>query len=536
MTSAPDTISLAPPHAARRLDGSAVLAAILSVVLLAAIVLIEAGSPAKDAQFNADSTYLILLMDDLVLHHGRLADWFLAPHYYFFPDGLLSLLILGAQRIGIAPFVGSVVVYGGSWIAVGALVWRRLTGRSYLQSMPWVALAMALGLAAFYAMYLATHGAGTETVVQGHALFPALHGCSLMAAIVCFELMLVLLTAAPWTLRQWLSLCCLVLIVAAVVFSDIIFVAWGIAPLLVVIGSQWRHAPMRHVLLVGLTVVLAAAAGYLASLALGAGVREHYIDDERIGIVRSGAAAVQYFWQAATVSSLVRSAIFYANAALWIVAAVAFWREFTGARTRPRNRMLILLGAMSFFSVVAPIVSGIFRADMVRIFLPYLLLGNVLVIGVLLAAADRLFRGRAATAILATGAGIAVVAGAWLYAGSFPLGAQTLASCLSARNLKSGAASYWEASPVMLASGQRIQVVSLNAELQPFQWMTKRQWLSHDMDGEPVALQFVIAQDSLARLSEAKVRSAFGPPQDEFRCADWNILLYTPAKSLPPPR
>ena len=537
MTSAPDTISLAPPHAARRLDGSAIVAAVLTVILLAAIVLIELGSPAKDAQFNADSTYLILLMDDLVLHRGRLADWFLAPHYYFFPDGLLSLLILGAQRIGIAPFVGSVVVYGGSWITVGALVWRRLTGRSYLQSMPWVALAMALGLAAFYAMYLATHGSEIETIAQGQALFPALHAGSAMAAIISFELLLLPLAAARWSLRHWLAFATLLVLVAPVTFSDVTFVAWGIAPLLAVMASRWRHATVQRLLLMALAVLVAAGVGFLASVATGDAVREHYLDVLRndVSATGSGTEALEYFWRAARVSSSPRSVIFYTNIVLWIIAAVAFWREFAGARTQPRNRMLILLGAMSFLSVAAPIASGIFAGYMVRILVPYLLLGNLLFFGVLLASAERLLRGRMANAILATGACVAIAAGAWLYASSSPLGAKTLASCLSARNLKSGAASYWEATPVMLETGHRIHVVPLlHTDLRPFQWMTKRQWLSHDMDGEPVALQFVIARDAPAMLPESKVRAVFGPPQNEFRCADWTILLYTPAKSVPP--
>ncbi len=101
-----------PRDAASRVGTSVVFSTALSAVLLAAIALTEVGSPVKDRQFSADSSYLILLMDDLFFHRGRLADWFLAPHYYFFPDGLLSLFIIGAQRVGIAPFVSSVVLHG----------------------------------------------------------------------------------------------------------------------------------------------------------------------------------------------------------------------------------------------------------------------------------------------------------------------------------------------------------------------------------------------------------------------------------------
>lgn len=90
------------PRPRPRINGAYRLLAVgCAVVALASLVLIlRAGNPVQAYLVNSDAFYLAVLFDDLLVHGGSLADWYLTPAPYFFPDFLLYLLAwLGGKDV-----------------------------------------------------------------------------------------------------------------------------------------------------------------------------------------------------------------------------------------------------------------------------------------------------------------------------------------------------------------------------------------------------------------------------------------------------
>jgi hypothetical protein len=500
------------------------LIAIAAAGAFAGFVLIQLGSAIKERQFDSDSQYLILLAADL-LRGGSLADWSLAPHFYLFPDGPFVVLIVAAQRLGVTPFLASVALCGAAWIATAALLWRHATGDTPMRALAWGGIVTGL---VFALPYLAR---GPEAIL-GTLLVPALHRGTMMVAALCFLATCRLLSASAWRRREFLWLAALTLAVGATTFSDLLFVAWGVGPLLTVVASQARRAIWWRLVAIAGPMLIAMVVGYLLSRWAGGMISENY---NWATVVqswwKSAREALDYFRQAAFFcASPLRSAIFYANLVLVAAACYAFIRELGRGPSSPRRLILLFFGAASAASIVTTVGIGIFRLPAIRMFLPYLLWGEVALIAVLAWPRRRSDTALAAGLLLVLGSGF------WLDAQARPHRGETVAACLSAKGLVSGAASYWDALPVMVAARGRIHVVSLapyrRDQFVPFDWMIKRDWLTHRAaDGGPAILQFVIVGDNGP--DQAEVTRALGAPSGSFACADRTVLLFDPPRPNP---
>jgi hypothetical protein len=504
------------------------LTAIAAAAAFLAFVAVQIASPVRDLQFHADAHYMMLLVGDLI-RGGAFSDWYLAPHFFVFPDFLFTSLILAAQGFGMTPVESGAVLYGAGWIGAGALLWRQWSGDDFPRALVWSGIVASLVWASAYLV------GGPEAVLGGQVV-PGRHVGSLMTAPYAYVAACRVFTAATWQRTERLWLAGLVLAIGVTVFSDLLFAVWGVAPILAVLASQVRRLPRRRFALLAGAVVGAMVVGYLISFALAGRVPENYYLAVVIqSWMDSTRAVALYFWRAAIFSaSPVRSAVFYANLVLWVLAARAFLRELTGKESSPGNLLLIFMGAASAIAVVATVVPGAFKLASIRLFLPYILWGGALFVAAIpvLAARSRHY----GDPILAAWLALAVGIGGWMYAHGKPLRADMLAACLTARQLDSGAASYWDALPVMDETAMRIHVVPLVPywpdKFSAFEWMIKRDWLTQRArTGEPATVQFVIVSDTGP--SAATVEKTLGAPTGRFPCADRTVLLFDPPKPMP---
>jgi hypothetical protein len=498
----------------------------ISVVMLplalAAFLLVQLGSTVKD--FNADSNYMVLLVDDLI-RGGAVSDWYLAPHIYLFPEAPLTLAILALHAFGVPPYTGAVAVYGAAYIAIGSLLWRRWSDDSLTRSAVWAGVILSLVYAGLYVF------PSRENFLV-HLLLPGMHGGSMMMAGVGALVACELIDTPTWSRKQWLLLAGYAVAVALTVFSDFIFIVWGLLPFIPVLLSQKRRLPMRRLLTIVGVIFAAVVVGYLFSLLVGALVSERYFFSSVVqDWIPSLRAAGAYFWAAATFAQVVPGIVFYSNIVLWIAAVRAFMRERSMPGQSRRNPLLIFVGAASAFSIVITVAPGLYRFDALRMFTPYLFWGSFTFFSLV----PSLTR-RYATPVLAIFLMAALAIGGWLYSRSGPLRADLMADCLSARGLSTGAASFWEALPIMVATDRKIHVVSLSPywadKAPPFEWMFKRQWLTHRaLDGAPAMVQFVIV--GFGGPSKATLINVFGVPSSQIACAGRTVLLFDPPKPLP---
>ena len=96
-----------------------------------------------------------------------------------------------------------------------------------------------------------------------------------------------------------------------------------------------------------------------------------------------------------------------------------------------------------------------------------------------------------------------------------------LASWLLAHGLRSGLATYWEASSVTVDTGGRVTVRAVTGMLTPYLWMADTAWYDPELS-EP---NFLILQQAPA--SElALLHKRFGPQSHKYQVDGWTVLVW----------
>jgi uncharacterized membrane protein len=104
---------------------------------------------------------------------------------------------------------------------------------------------------------------------------------------------------------------------------------------------------------------------------------------------------------------------------------------------------------------------------------------------------------------------------------SAPPANSALAAWLAAHGLRSGLASYWEASSVTVDSGGRVTVRAVTGSLSPYLWMTDTAWYDPARNSADF---LVLQQPSTPEL--ARLRRRLGPPARTYQVAGDTVLVW----------
>lgn len=483
-------------------------------------------SPIIDDLFSADSTYLLLLVDDVVFNTGRVSDWHLSAHYLLCPDAIEALFAVALSKVGIPIHVAALAVFSLPPVLLLATTLQLLMRSSTSAAVAASTVAWG-GLLALTDVLIASD---PHLSAAWQVFAPAAHGGAFLAAWACLLILYRLVAAQHLSRKSWWLLggtgCALV---AAVVFSDLIFLPWGLAPLSVVImWLGWRVSPVRSAAaLAGLW--LAAAAGGAAAVWFEHAAATAYYGAAPPGDVETSLwALLDYLARGLSFADPIRLLFLFSNAALWIAAALVVFRRPPAENGLPGSAFTLFAGSASAISVAAAVLGAVFANEYtVRYFIPYLVFGPLFI---WLAAGARLWkslppRGRSQWL---TGGAIACAGSAlWFASSGRGPAALALSDCLLEEGLRVGLADYWDAGPIVTASRYQVHVVPMvpGTVLHPFRWMTKEDWLQRSArDNAPVDLRFLIARPGV----EATARAVYGTPLKEIRCAGRTIYVYGP--------
>ena len=130
------------------------------------------------------------------------------------------------------------------------------------------------------------------------------------------------------------------------------------------------------------------------------------------------------------------------------------------------------------------------------------------------------------TAVAALGACVSLLSGTALFRPTVSDPLQPLAGWLEAHNLTYGLAGYWNAPPITVYSGGKVQVrqVYLNSTgFLPKVWGAKQQWYEASENDA----RFVVAQQSpRGDMTQAAVISSFGKPAAIYQVDGYSVLVY----------
>ena len=508
----------------------------LLIPILAAFfgfVALQISVPLIDYQLNADSMYIFMIVKNIVFDGGALSDWFTSVHLFIYPDMVLAMPILFMQKLGLPVFVGCIATYGLLLVSIIAYAWQKITHETLVWSFLAGSVLFGTLFCGDYLLYkLVTSQPGhtpdflaavKHTTAVGHVLGPALHsGAFALSFLLFFALQSAMNSTGPISfasvtaLLAWLS--CNVFLVT---LSDTMFIPWGIIPLsVVVLSGIARSPPGRSILLIAVLWV-PAVLGYLVSW---------FISGEFAYLAASGrplSEALQGLIDFALLAASMRQPVitFFlgTNVLLWCAGAYSLFRELTSSSSSVARRLTILAGSMSTVSILAPVAAGLFTGWQIRYLIPYLFLGPMFCVFVIFKQTHRVISRASWSITLSMASFLILAVGIYNWRTLPGSTAAQLAQCLKAQGLNFGRAGFWDAAPVVIASGWRVNVVPLvPGTLDLYPWLTKREWLQQASDANPSRESFLILDPDLAQQALAH----YGPADQESSCAGRRILVY----------
>lgn len=507
-----------PPVHAPRASGSIPIGRQLFILACAAVTLgalamiLRAGHPLQAYLVNSDAFYLPVLFDDLLARGGRLADWYLTPAPYFFPDFPLYLLawLLGADVFQqVAAFALLQVV------ATGAALF--LLARQILEH---DRLPAAAALSILF-VWLGLH-AGDPFV----RLFSSAHHYGAFVAALLLVALWLQRDAGPNGKPDRRLDAAVAILVFLSTLSDALFLVQAVLPLAAaaLLCRQERFGgAARRAFAQLLAPALAAMISYRFLVAhptryktrIGFGqFGAHFDEMSAMGSALFGprpllaaALLLVLFAGAACIALLLRGrlparvprpvALLLAFATLSCAATVGVMLLSTNVQPVPRY----LIAALSW-----PLVAGLFG-------LSWLL--------------RRHFRHAALG--LAVGCTVLLAAEAWqvkdvrnAQSYYYPQQIACIDRALAAAGARHGIAQYWDAKLLQGLSRNRLTLAQHFATLEPMQWITSERFFATRYDFAIIAEREVPE----FRLPRARLLALNGEPAQVVHCGDRTVLLY----------
>lgn len=483
------------------------------VALGALLAILRAGHPIHAYLVNSDAFYLPVLFDDLLARGGRLADWYLTPAPYFFPDFPLYLLAwLSGDGIFQQLTVFALLQILATGAALFLLAGQAMSANRLLASTALSILFVWLGLHAgdpFVRVFSSAH-----------------HYGAFVAALLLLALWLSRDAGGDGRPHPFVA-SAIVSLTFLTTLSDALFLLQTVLPLMTVALLCRHGAPRatawRATLLLLLAPALAAMVSYRFLVAhptryktrLGLGKLWANLDE--MGTIASalfgprpllaaavllallaGAACIVGLLRGRPIGSLPRPvALLLAFATVSCGATVCVMLLSTNVQPVPRY----LIAALSW-----PLVAGLFAlAHVLGRRFRHALWGVVLVFTALLA--SEAWRARD---------------GQEVQGYFYPEHIACIDRALAAAGAERGIAQYWDAKLLQTLSRRRLTVAQYTGTLEPMQWITSQRFFGERYDFAIVAEQEVPE----FRLPRAQLDAINGEPVRTVHCGDRTVLLY----------
>jgi len=495
-------------------------------------VALQSSVPLVDYQLNADSMYVFMIVKDIVFDGGTLRDWYTAVHLFIYPDMVLALPILLLQKLGLPVFIGCIITYGVLLTSLIALAWHKVTDEPFPQSFLAGSVLLGAMFCGDYLLYEFVLRQGQtpdeltalkHTYDVGQVLAPALHsGAFLLAFLLFFALQSAMNDAAQ---RSFSGVAVLVGWLLCHTFlgtlSDLMFVPWGIIPLSIIVLSGIARNSLKRSGLLFVILWVPGILGYLVSLRFSAELT--YIATATRPVTEAVRGLLDFALLAVSTREPVITFFLGANVLLWCAGAYFMFRELTSSNPSVGRSLTILAASMSVGSILASVAGGVFTGWQIRYLIPYLFLGPMFCAFVVFLKINRTVSRSSWYASLSTACLLILAAGICAWKTLPGSTASQLAQFLKAHGLKSGRADFWDAAPVVVASGWRVTVAPLiPGKLELFPWSTKREWLEQARDTNSSSETFLILKPDLVE----QARRLYGPADQESSCAGRQILAY----------
>lgn len=473
-----------------------------------------AGHPFQGHLFTSDALYLPTLMADLLAHGGRMADWFLTPAPYLFPDYPLFVL---AYWLGLDAY-GQIVIFSLiQTVVTCGVIW--FLAREVAPARPLVA-AVAASIAL---VWLALNSADSFFTSLANAFHYGIFLCALVFI-------------ALWLRRdrteQARTRTVMLLAMSALAFlstlSDKLFLVQVIAPfiataLLVDFANRDFSFKSKRVLLIP---ALAAGLGS-ASYRYIVHNKTRYPTDMGVEKAFSNLADLCGVFYRAVADSPIYAVVLVLYLGIVFHCCRDLMRK-PEARTVPKP--MAWLALFSLMSLCASVVALTFLTNfaiVARYLIPGLSLPVILVV---LFSSQLLGRRFAAVATAASFVAVAsmsigsyrLAAAHGLSDGHYPSEVACIDGALKAAGLNNGIAQYWDAKYLQNFSKLDLNIAQHYGNLDEMRWITTKRYFKDRYDFAVVSEN----AEPLYKLSVEKLSGINGPAEQVVHCGSRTVHIY----------
>jgi len=492
-----------------------ILPLVLLTMALAGLALAyRAGHPLQAYLFHSDSLYLPALFADLVGGSGRLADWYLTPAPYFFPDFPIYLVAYlvgqGAyQQILAFALLQVILTFAALYFIV-----RASAERHHLATASLIAVAL---------VWLSVNAAEpyVEILTSAYHFGAFLSGLAFVAFWLALER-----DGKDLPDRRALAGMCVLAFLTSL--SDNIFLVQTVVPFFVtwmltrVPRGGWRA------LGVPATVLLAAILGSLSYKLVVAHSTRY---PTKLGIAQLGTSLHDLL------AIVERIFVAFPLLGLIIVAYVLFGIACAVATVRRQDflglpRRLTVLVTFTMLSMGATLAAVLLVSNLPvspRYLIPVFMWPVVVAVLVLQhwLGARFFWLGTYASGILA----LLLLSSALrlpqaVTPGYYPEQLACIDKALDGKSLHKGIAQYWDAKHFQMFSHQSLTLAQYVGDLTPHQWITSKRFYQDAYDFAIIAedgdAQYKLPADMLAAIN--------GTPAEKVSCGNRTLLIYGPNK------
>lgn len=479
------------------------------------IVLYRTGQPPLPRYlYDSDALYLPSLFSDILNHGGRIADWYLTPAPYFFPDYVLyfpAFSLSGDIYTSILLF--SLIQISVLFLALDYLLEAVLEGRQFLLS----------SVATTLLVWLSVNGGVPFVFV----LSSAFHFSVVISAVVLAGLWLRICDADDLPKAKWtIAAACLLSFLLSL--SDDLFLAQALAPFLgalAVFGLCSRAMLARRCIAAAGPMVF----GILGSLSYRWIVANPTRYRPKIDIQGIPTKLLETYSVFAEVIARcpMAGAMFITCAVLvawWLWAAIGR-RGIDQASIKVVWLMVFAL-LSSVSAVLVVLMSGGIVATS-RYYIPAFVWP--VIVGVVLVGTSAKYRLVQFSALIAALAAVSLVAGAWsrqrenpLASGYYPDEIACIDRALAAAGLRHGIAGYWDAKHIQAFSRQNITLAQYTERLDEFRWITSGAFFRSSYDFAIISEN----EPSSEKIPRQILIATAGAPEQEVTCGERTLLIY----------
>lgn len=478
---------------------------------------LHAGHPVQAHLVHSDALYLPVLFDDLLARDGALANWYLTPAPYFFPDFPLYLLAwLGGSGV----FAQTTIYALLQTVSMAGAVF--LVARQALDS--YRLLAAAVLVIVF--IWLGMHA--DDPFVR---LYSSAHHYGAFIAALLLAALWLRLDAGRDDRDSRIAAAAVVALAYLATLSDALFLVQAVAPLLATVWLYRRHAVPGAGLGVRRAAILFFLPAIVAMLSYRFVVAHPTRYKARLGLAKFSANLEEL--------GTICTTLFGPRPLLAVVLLLSLLAGFScilavlrgkAPASLPRPLQLLLVFAtlscaaavsvMLLSTTVQPVPRYLIAA------LSWPLVAGTLALAFLLGARVRL-----------AGLGLAFVFSgllandAWRTRNQhdsdsffYPEQIACIDRALASSGARHGIAQYWDAKRVQALSRRHPTLAQYTGKLDQMEWITSQRYFSTRYD-------FAILADQEAaefRLPQAQLFAINGEPKQTVTCGDRTLLLFGP--------